>query len=99
MRKRRKRKSHNRLGIFSIALVVLLLGVVLTTKMVSLQNRNSEMLQQRAELDLRLEEESIRENELEERRIYVQTKKYIEEKAYNLGYIYPDEIIFKPIKK
>ncbi|SHI64296.1 FtsB family cell division protein [Parasporobacterium paucivorans] len=99
MRKYGKKRSRNRLGIFSIAIVVLLMGTVLTTKMVYLHNRNVEMNEQKAELQGLLEDETLRKDDLEKERIYVQTKKYIEEKAYGLGYLYPDEIIFKPTEK
>ena len=34
--------------------------------------------------------------ELEERRVYVQTKKYVEEIAKKIGFVYPDEIVYKP---
>ncbi|MDE7431511.1 MAG: septum formation initiator family protein [Lachnospiraceae bacterium] len=42
------------------------------------------------------EKESERTKELEEQRVYVQTKKYIEEAAKKLGFVYPDELILKP---
>ena len=44
------------------------------------------------------EKESERTSELEQQRVYIQTKKYIEEAAKKLGFVYPDEIIFKPKK-
>ena len=34
--------------------------------------------------------------ELEELRVYVKTMKYVEERAKQLGLVYPDEIIYKP---
>ena len=33
---------------------------------------------------------------LEEEKVYIQTQKYIEEKAKSIGYVYPDEIILTP---
>lgn len=42
-------------------------------------------------------EEEQRTKELEERKIYVQTKQYIEEVAKEkLGLVMPDEILLKP---
>ena len=47
-----------------------------------------------------VEEEKNRSAELEEYRIYVQTKQYIEEVAkQKLGLVKPDEILLKPIPK
>ena len=46
-----------------------------------------------------LEEERKRAEELEEQRIYVQTKEYIEKVAKEkLGLVNPDEILLKPIQ-
>ena len=45
------------------------------------------------------EKESERTSELEEQRVYVQTKKYVEEEAKKIGFVYPDEIILKPLPK
>ena len=43
---------------------------------------------------------SLKDKELEEYRIYVQTKQYIEEVAkQKLGLVNPDEILLKPKKK
>lgn len=37
-----------------------------------------------------------RQNGWEERKVYVQTKKYVEEVAKQIGFVYPDEVIYKP---
>ena len=48
-------------------------------------------------LENRIEKEEVRTEELKEFEIYTHTKKYAEEVAKNiLGYVYEDEIIFKP---
>ena len=48
-----------------------------------------------------LAQEKNRANELEEYRIYVQTKQYIEEEVakQKLGLVKPDEILLKPSKR
>ena len=47
-----------------------------------------------------VEQEKARANELEEYRVYVQTKQYIEEVAkQKLGLVKPDEILLKPAPK
>ena len=48
-------------------------------------------------LQKRLEQEEQRAEQLEEQRIYVQTKQYIEKVAKEkLGLVNPDEILLKP---
>jgi len=42
-----------------------------------------------------LADENLRKEMLENEEVYIQTKKYIEEKAKEIGYVYPDEIIFR----
>lgn len=52
------------------------------------------------ELALELQEEQERSEELEDRRAYMQTVRYIEEIAREvLGLRYPDEIILRPEEK
>lgn len=46
-------------------------------------------------LSEQLAEQQERAQELEEQRIYVTTKAYVEEVAKKLGLVYPDEVIFK----
>ena len=51
-------------------------------------------------LTRQVENEKKRAAELEERRVYVQTKQYIEEVAkQKLGLVKPDEILLKPAPK
>lgn len=51
-------------------------------------------------LQAQVDKEKERSKELEEYRVYVQTKQYIEEVAkQKLGLVNPDEILLKPKKK
>ena len=50
------------------------------------------------QLEQQLEDEEERAGQLEERKIYVKTKKYVEEVAKSLGLVYPDELIYRPDK-
>lgn len=50
-----------------------------------------------ANLNSKIEQENNRTTELKEFEVYTHTKKYAEEVAKDvLGYVYEDEIIFKP---
>ena len=54
------------------------------------------MERQEQALQLQLEDAQDEAEYLEERKVYVQTKKYVEEVAKKIGYVYQDEIIYKP---
>lgn len=58
-----------------------------------------ELNRKQEQLEAQLLEEQQRAEELEERKVYVKTKKYVEEMAKKLGFVYPDEIIYRPEEK
>lgn len=101
-RTRRKQKDRwsNRLAIIGITLVVFCLGVVVNFKSVSMRKKDLEYQVKEESLMQQVQREEKRSNELEEYRIYVQTKQYIEEVAkQKLGLVKPDEILLKPNPK
>lgn len=101
-RTRRKKKDRwsNRLAIIGITMVVLSLGVVVNLKSATMRKKELEYQAREAALELQVAQEKSRANELEEYRIYVQTKQYIEEVAkQKLGLVKPDEILLKPSKR
>lgn len=101
-RTRRKKKDRwsNRLAIIGITVVVLSLGVVVNLKSSSMRKKDLEYQAREELLEQQVAQEKNRANELEEYRIYVQTKQYIEEVAkQKLGLVKPDEILLKPSKK
>lgn len=80
------------LVVLSMAVVVHLRGGSLTEKDLEYQIKEENLMRQVAE-------EEARAKELEEQRIYVQTKQYIEKTAKEkLGLVNPDEILLKPQK-
>jgi len=91
----KRRRSSNRLGIIGITAVVAILGGVLTFSMMESNKKLTTLTNQEAKLQEELEQEQTRVDELEEQRVYIQTKKYIEEAAKRFGLVYPDEVIFK----
>ena len=88
-----KKRGKNRMGIAS---VVVILGIVLFYNVNQSQEEIRQLEKQEAKLQTELESQQQRRDDLEEQRVYVQTKKYIEEMAKKLGLVYPNEIIFKP---
>lgn len=97
---KKKDRWGNRLAIIGITLVVFSLGVVVNVKSASMKKKDLEYQVKEEALTKMVEKEQSRAEELEEYRIYVQTKEYIEEVAkQKLGLVKPDEILLKPSPK
>lgn len=95
--RRKKDRWSNRLAIIGITLVVFSLGVVVNIKSASMKKKDLEYQVREEALQEQVDREKKRANELEEYRVYVQTKQYIEEVAkQKLGLVKPDEILLKP---
>lgn len=91
------RKTKKRTGFITImCLVLLICGTIFYQK----ENLNKQRLayqEQDKELQKQIDDETNRTSEIEQKRAYVQTKKYIEEIAREkLGLVYKDEIILDP---
>ncbi|WP_310604116.1 septum formation initiator family protein [Anaerosporobacter sp.] len=79
-------------------LVLIICGVIFYQKE-NLDKKRIVYQEQKEELQQEIDAETEYAEELEERRAYVQTKKYVEEVAREkLGLVYKDEIIFEPEK-
>lgn len=100
MKKVRKdaKVKRGRNVINSIAVVFIMLGFVgiMMYQIHNLKEENDELGTREAACQQTYDKEVARTEELEEQKIYVQTKEYVEEAAKKLGFVYPDEIIFKP---
>lgn len=91
-----RKKRQNRLGMFLVTTVVLMLLVVVAIKSIELHQRQEAYAAKEQQLMEQLEEEANRKQELEEYKKYTKTKKYAEEVAKDkLGLVYEDEIVFK----
>ncbi len=99
-RRKRKDKWGNRMALIGITFVVFGLAVTVNVKGSAMEEKVQEYQTRLDSLDARVEAEKKRKEELEEYRIYVQTKQYIEEVAkQKLGLVNPDEILLKPTEK
>ena len=99
-RRRKKDQWSNRLAIIGITVVVVSLGVVVNVKSASMRKKDLEYQVREEQLQRQKEKEESRAIELENYRVYVQTKQYIEEVAkQKLGLVMPDEILLKPSKE
>lgn len=99
-KRRKKERWSNRLAIIGVTAVVISLAVVVNLKSASLRAKDVEYQIKEEALMKQVAMEKSRAELLEERRIYVDTKQYIEEVAKEkLGLVNPDEILLKPDEK
>lgn len=95
-RKRKSARHKSYAGSVSIVVIILLLLGTISIKCIELKSKNESLKKQEAALEEKIQQETVREKEIEELSKYVQTKQYAEEVAKEqLGMVYPDEIIFK----
>ncbi|HKM04972.1 MAG TPA: septum formation initiator family protein [Lachnospiraceae bacterium] len=93
-----RKKRQNRLGMFLVMTVVLMLLLVVTNKSVELKAKQSTYQQEMQVLQDQIALEKTRSEEIAEFEKYTKTKKYIEEIAKDkLGLVKDGEIIFKSI--
>lgn len=93
------RRGRNVLNSFVVIFVMISFVGIMMYQIHNLKEENEKLGEKEASYQKMYENESERTSELEEAKIYVQTKEYVEEMAKKLGYVYPDEIIFKPADK
>ena len=91
----RRRLRRNRIIAFFVGIVAVFFCIVLITQILEVRGRNQELSVRLERLDQQIEEQNHRQEELDDDEKYVKTREYIEEKAKSIGYVYPDEIIFK----
>jgi cell division protein DivIC len=91
------RKTKKRTGLFTTMCLVLMICGIIVYQKDNLDKKRIAYQEQDQALQEQIDSETERAEEIEERRAYVQTKKYIEDVAREkLGLVYKDEIIFDP---
>jgi len=92
-----RRKRQNRLAMFLVISVVLMILVVVSVKSVELKAKMADYQERERILQEQIDAENVRAEQIEEYRKYTQTKKYVEEVAKEkLGLVNEGEIIYKP---
>ena len=92
-----RKKRQNRLGMFLVLMVVLMLLVVVSLKSAELRQKQETYAARERVLQEQIDAEKARTEEIEEYRKYTQTKKYVEEvEKDKLGLVNEGEIIYKP---
>lgn len=98
-KRRKQERLGNRMALVGITFVVLSLAVAVNIRGSSLKQKDLEYQIREEKLIQQKEAEEERAAQLEEKRVFVQTKQYIEQVAKEkLGLVNPDEIILKPQK-
>ncbi len=96
MKKNSDKRKRRRKFVLYVGAAVLLIGIFLGAKSISLNQEKKEKEQELAGLQNTYESEEERSAELIAKRAYMNTKKYIEDLAREkFGLVYDDEIIFK----
>ncbi|MDR0949600.1 MAG: septum formation initiator family protein [Lachnospiraceae bacterium] len=91
-----QRQRQNRLNMFWVSFVMLMIVVVVMVKSRDLRTKIEEKVQQEQALTEQMEAQQLRAEEIEEYRKYTQTRKFIEETAKDkLGLVYGDEIVIR----
>lgn len=94
-----KRKKKNRISIIVLIAVIAAFCTYFIIKGITLSNTRDNLQTDINNINEKIEEENQRSEDLKEQETYMHTKKYAEEVAKDvLGYVYEDEIIFKPDK-
>ena len=95
MKKKQGTNKRRLVRTIMIAVVFVVACVFFGTEIFQLRAKNAELEARKERLEELLADENLRKEMLENEEVYIQTKKYIEEKAKEIGYVYPDEIIFR----
>lgn len=93
----KKNGTNKRRVVLAVMIVVVFVVAIVFfgAEILQLREKNKELEARKARLEELLENENLRKSMLESEEVYIQTKKYIEEKAKAIGYVYPDEVIFR----
>lgn len=91
----RAKLRKNRIIAIFVAAVAVFFCVLMIREILSTRQGNAEKEARKARLDEQIELAKQHGIELDDEEAYIKTREYIEEKAKSIGYVYPDEIIFK----
>ncbi len=95
----RRRRRHKSSGMFVVIAVIMILCFVVSYSRIDLDAKAAQYASKIVELNAQIEDENNRSKEIEELRVYMQTKKYVEEVARKkLGLVNKDEIIFRAVE-
>ena len=93
---RKTKNRQNRIAMYMISFIVLMLVVVVFVKSAELNRKKSEYQVKEAQLSEAIKKEEDRAQEIAEYETYSKTKAYVEDIARDkLGLVYEGEILFR----
>lgn len=96
MRTKLKAKlRRNRIIAIFVGAIVVFFCIIMVSEILNSKKNIKEKEARKERLEEQIVQQQQRQAELEDEEEYIKTKEYIEEKAKSIGYVYPDEIIFK----
>ena len=94
MAQKRKKNGYTA-GTKSIIFIVLIFVAVMSIQIYKLKEKDDALAEREENLLQQLEDEQLREEELEELDLYTKSMEYIKDMANKLGLVFENEIIFK----
>ena len=96
-KRKRRENNDNRVALIAVTVVLAALAILVGMRESSLQKKEEMYREKEASLLAQVAEQEERAEKLEEYRVYVQTKQYIEKEAKEkFGLVDPNEILLKP---
>lgn len=93
---RKTKNKQNRIAMFLISFIVLMLVIVVFVKSMELNQKKNEYQLKEAQLTEAIQKEEDRAQEIAEYETYSKTKAYVEDIARDkLGLVYEGEILFR----
>ncbi|MCD8104884.1 MAG: septum formation initiator family protein [Lachnospiraceae bacterium] len=96
VKKKKQLSVGNRLGMYLITVIVMVMLVGLLVQSQSLRVQNAEYEEQKAELEQELQDEEVRAEDIDDLAGYLSSDEYIEKLAREkLGLVYEDDVIYR----
>ena len=94
--KKRKSNRNNRVGKICISMILVVFAAAMSVQIVKAYQKDQEYARKQEQLKVQLQDETARQEELQNYQSYTQSQEYVEDIAKSkLGLAYDNEIIFK----
>ena len=94
--KKRKSNRNNRAGKICISMILVVFAAAMSVQIVKAYQKDQEYARKQEQLKVQLQDETARQEELQNYQSYTQSQEYVEDIAKSkLGLAYDNEIIFK----
>ena len=94
--KKRKSNRNNRAGKICISMILVVFAAAMSVQIVKAYQKDQEYARKQELLEVQLQDETARQEELQNYQSYTQSQEYVEDIAKSkLGLAYDNEIIFK----